>query len=211
MKKWALALTVAFLALVSLAAGAVALTDDDADNSDPIARDAGGGGAGESGGDSATGDDGGAAGICLEGAVDCVDTPVEDPAGDDCILISPPPPECADPDAPVTNEPAPPGGSSDPGAAPSDPGQACTTEFPNECTATDAAVADLAARLDLIEGTITVISIERVDWPDACLGVSQPDIACAEVITPGYRIFLETNAQKYEYHTDGGSHAVLVE
>jgi hypothetical protein len=31
------------------------------------------------------------------------------------------------------------------------------------------------------------------------------------VITPGYRIILEANGKAYEYHTDGGSRAVLVE
>jgi hypothetical protein len=70
-------------------------------------------------------------------------------------------------------------------------------EYPNECTATDAAVADLAARLEIITGSIAVVSVERVDWPDACLGVSQPGVACAEVITAGFRITLETNGQKY--------------
>ncbi len=84
-------------------------------------------------------------------------------------------------------------------------------EYPNECTATAAAVADLAARLDLKEDAITVKSVESVQWPDACLGVSQPDVACAEVITSGYRIILEANGRTYEYHTDGGSRAVLAQ
>ena len=54
-------------------------------------------------------------------------------------------------------------------------------------------------------------SVEFVEWPDACLGIAQRDVACAEVITPGYRIILEANGATYEYHTDGGSRAVLVE
>jgi hypothetical protein len=207
MRKWALAIAVAFFAIVSVAAAAAALTDDDnTDSGDQVARDAGG--ASESGGDGS----GGSAGICIEGTPDCVDTPLEEPPlGDVCIQIFPTPPECADPDAPVTNDPGQPG-SSDPGAAPApDPGSRCTTEFPNECTATDAAVADLAVRLDLTQGSVIVVSVERVDWPDACLGVSHPDVACAEIITPGYRIILEANGQRFEYHTDGGSRVVLVE
>ena len=48
----------------------------------------------------------GAAGICLEGAVDCDDTIGDPPADDVCIQIFPTPPECADPDAPVSNEPS---------------------------------------------------------------------------------------------------------
>jgi hypothetical protein len=205
MKKWAFALTVAFFAVVSVAAGVVALTEEgDSGDGGRTVRDADGAG-GESGGDGATGRDG-VAGICLEG-VDCDDTPIEEP-GNPCILIFPTPPECADPDAPVSNDP-PVNDRGEPGTT--DPGQACTMEFPNECTATAAAVAELAARLDVKEDAITVVSADRVDWPDACLGVSQPDVACAEVITPGFRIFLEASGQKYEYHTDGGSRALFVE
>jgi hypothetical protein len=84
-------------------------------------------------------------------------------------------------------------------------------EYPNKCTATGAAVADVAARLDIKEDAITVVSVEFVEWPDSCLGITKRDIACAEVITPGYRIILEANGQAYEYHTDGGSRAELVE
>jgi hypothetical protein len=132
MQKWAFAVTVALFALMSVTAAAVALTDDDteSDGSEPIARDAGDGS--ESSGD---GSGGGAAGICLEGTVDCIDTPTEEPPigdGDVCIQVFPTPPECEDPDAPVTNEPSPPG-IFDPGAPPSGPGPACTMEFPNKC------------------------------------------------------------------------------
>ena len=44
--------------------------------------------------------------------------------------------------------------------------------------------------------------VERVDWPNACLGVQQAEEFCAEVITPGYRIIIETDAGEVEYHTD---------
>jgi hypothetical protein len=143
--------------------------------------------------------------------VDCDDTIDTRPVDDICNQIVPTPPECTDPDTPVTNEPGQPGGV-DPGESPIiEPGEACTLQYPNECAGKAASVADLAARLDVSEDAITVVSVERVDWPDACLGVSQPDVACAEVITTGYRIILEANGQKYEYHTDGGSRVLLVE
>lgn len=217
MKKWAFAITVAFFATVVVAAGAVALTDDDGGgDGGRVARDADD--RGESGGDGSTADcatppcedDGGdATGICLEGAVDCSDT-IEKPVGGDvCIQIYPPPPGCADPDAPVSDEPPPSNEPGEPGG--SEPPLACTMESPNECMATRLAIADLAVRLDVSEDLITVVSVEFVEWPDSCLGVSKRDVACAEVITPGYRILLEANGQTYEYHTDGGSRAVLVE
>ena len=31
---------------------------------------------------------------------------------------------------------------------------------------------------------------EAVAWPDACLGVAQPGVACATVLTPGFRVVL---------------------
>ena len=60
MKKWAFAITVAFFATVSVAAGAVALTDDD--SSPGVGRDAAD--RGESGGDGS--------------ASDCANPPCED-------------------------------------------------------------------------------------------------------------------------------------
>ena len=217
MKKWAFAITVAFFAVVSVAAGAVALTDDD--SSPGVARDADE--RGESGGDGSAADcasppcedtGGGAAAICLKGAVDCNDTPSEKPPeGDLCIQIFPTPLECADPDAPVSNDPPvvdQPPASGAPGA-PAD--SVCTMEYPNECMATRLAIADLAERLGINQDQITVKSVEFVEWPDSCLGIDMRDIACAEVITLGYRIILGANGQANEYHTDGGSRAELVE
>lgn len=49
---------------------------------------------------------------------------------------------------------------------------------------------------------INVVSVEEVEWPDSCLGISDPDVMCLQVITPGYRITLEANGRRYEYHTD---------
>jgi hypothetical protein len=207
-------MTVAFFAIVSVAAGAVALTDDD--SSPRVARDADD--RGEPGGDGSASDcasppcedtSGGTAGICLEGAVDCDDTPVEQPPdGDVCIQIFPTPPECVDPDAPVSN--GPPSSNEPTEPVGSEPPLACTMEYPNKCTATAAAIADLAERLRN-EDQITVKSIEFVEWPDSCLGITKRDIACAEIITPGFRVLLEANGQTYEYHTDGGSRAVFAE
>jgi hypothetical protein len=39
---------------------------------------------------------------------------------------------------------------------------------------------------------LQVTSIEAVEWSDACLGVHRPDIACADVLTPGVRVVLQT-------------------
>lgn len=72
------------------------------------------------------------------------------------------------------------------------------------------AKARLAQHLDVSETEITAVSAEFVEWPDACLGVSEPGQMCATVITPGYRIILETGGQQYEVHTDRNGSAVAI-
>lgn len=70
----------------------------------------------------------------------------------------------------------------------------------------------LAEQLQVDPSTIEVVSVEEVEWPDACLGVQSPDIMCAQVITPGYLIILEADGEQYEYHTNlNGSSIQVVE
>ncbi|MEZ4767000.1 MAG: hypothetical protein R2844_01045 [Caldilineales bacterium] len=62
--------------------------------------------------------------------------------------------------------------------------------------------AALATPLDVAADQISVVSVEPVDWPDACLGVYTPDVMCLQVITPGYRIVVDANGQQVEVHTN---------
>lgn len=84
---------------------------------------------------------------------------------------------------------------------------------PNECNlvdnitaceeqATAAAIDDLAHNTGVDAATIAVRSVEFVEWPDACLGVHNPKLVCAQVITPGFRIGLVIGEGYYEYRTD---------
>jgi hypothetical protein len=66
----------------------------------------------------------------------------------------------------------------------------------------DMALADLDQRAVTGRDDIEIISVEAVDWPDACLGCAKKGEACATVITPGYRLLLDVGGQTYEYHTD---------
>ena len=64
----------------------------------------------------------------------------------------------------------------------------------------------------LCAASITVVSVEHMDWPDGCLGVHLPDTMCTQVIVPGYRVVLEANGQRYIYHTNAnGSQVILAE
>ena len=72
-------------------------------------------------------------------------------------------------------------------------------------TVGELAVADLAKQLGIATESITVRSVEAVEWSDASLGCPEPGMMYAQVITPGYRIVLEANGQSYEYHTGSGT------
>lgn len=67
-----------------------------------------------------------------------------------------------------------------------------------------------AQQLGVDAEAVAVVAVESVDWPDACLGVSQPDVMCAQVITPGYRVVIEVNGDQYEYHTDATGGQILL-
>lgn len=75
--------------------------------------------------------------------------------------------------------------------------------------AVEAARRYLAERLGLSDpNAISVIAVEEVTWPDACLGLSQPGEMCAQVLTPGYRITLEAQGQRYTLHTNQNGNAI---
>lgn len=79
------------------------------------------------------------------------------------------------------------------------------TETPADADLTPAQRAArqaLRASLNLPAGQVQVISTEAVDWPDGCLGVRRLDALCAQGIVPGYRLVMEAEGQRYEYHTN---------
>jgi hypothetical protein len=61
--------------------------------------------------------------------------------------------------------------------------------------------ADLAQRLGIPEGDVSVVAVKPVDWPDGSLGCPQPGFFYVQVVTPGYQIVLEARGQEYVYHT----------
>jgi len=57
----------------------------------------------------------------------------------------------------------------------------------------------LAERLDVSESAITTVGVEQADFPDASLGAPVEDEMSAQMITPGWRILLQTDCETYEY------------
>jgi len=68
--------------------------------------------------------------------------------------------------------------------------------------AEDAVRAQLSSNLGIEEKGISVVSNDRVEFPDSCMGVAMQNVMCAQVITPGRIIVLESNGVQYEYHTN---------
>lgn len=65
-----------------------------------------------------------------------------------------------------------------------------------------AAQSELANRLNVQPEFVRWVSIEKVNWPDSCLGLEQPRMNCNMVITPGFRILLESGGIIFVFRTD---------
>lgn len=135
-----------------------------------------------------------------------------DEAGDGGAVASVCAPEAPDCDDMIVNP------DGDTGASPEEPVSSGPITIiddidPNECNlvhditaceeqATAAAIEDLAHNTGVDPATITVRSVEFVEWPDACLGVQNPKLVCAQVITAGFTIGLAIGERFYGYRTD---------
>ncbi|HET91229.1 MAG TPA: hypothetical protein ENN99_10905 [Chloroflexi bacterium] len=73
-----------------------------------------------------------------------------------------------------------------------------------------AAIAALAAELDLPAQEIAILSSEEVNWPDTSLGCPQPGMMYGQVITPGYRFRLQADGKAYNVHTDQTGTQVVI-
>jgi hypothetical protein len=68
--------------------------------------------------------------------------------------------------------------------------------------AVQTAVETLADVLPVAASEFQVVAFESVEWPDGCLGLAEPDEGCIQVITPGWRVVLEVQNERYEVRTD---------
>ena len=86
---------------------------------------------------------------------------------------------------------APPPAPASPTAAPTAPtgDRPASGEQPLELV-TGNAIELMAEWLGAPATDLSVDLAEAVVWPDACLGVAQPGVACAAVLTPGFRVVL---------------------
>jgi len=97
-------------------------------------------------------------------------------------------PPSPDPTTPGTPAPSTPGSP-----APSTPAQGPVEQ----------AKTDLAGRLGIGVGEVTLVSAEEVTWSDGSLGCPQPGMRYTQVLTNGSRIVLEAAGKQYSYHSGG--------
>jgi hypothetical protein len=68
--------------------------------------------------------------------------------------------------------------------------------------------AALAQELAVADADITVVAMEETVWRDSSLGCPKPGLNYLQVLTPGYKITLEAQGKRYEYHSDANRRVV---
>lgn len=84
-----------------------------------------------------------------------------------------------------------------------------STDAPPEVE--EAAVTVLSEQTGISADEMEVVDAEPAEWPDACLGLGQPDEGCAEVLTPGWALTIEAQGETYNVRTDDLGLLVRVE
>ncbi|MDX1665398.1 MAG: hypothetical protein R3272_16510 [Candidatus Promineifilaceae bacterium] len=72
--------------------------------------------------------------------------------------------------------------------------------------AMEAAADQLGVPLDEVE----LLGFQPAEFPNACLGLEQPDEVCAQVITPGFQIDLGVEGEVVELRTDEAGEVVRI-
>jgi hypothetical protein len=60
----------------------------------------------------------------------------------------------------------------------------------------------LSSDLGVSAADVRLVALEPTEWSDSSLGCPKPGMNYLQVITPGYRLVLEAQGQRYEFHTD---------
>ena len=69
-------------------------------------------------------------------------------------------------------------------------------------TASAAVQEFLAAEMGVALGDVQVLSAEKTEFTDGCLGLGGPEESCLQAITPGWLVTVSVNGQEYVAHTD---------
>ncbi|MGE0583152.1 MAG: hypothetical protein AB7P31_13595 [Steroidobacteraceae bacterium] len=71
--------------------------------------------------------------------------------------------------------------------------------------------ADVARRVGIDPGEVTIVAYDAVTWSDGALGCRKPGEMAIQVLVPGYRIVAVAAGKRYTYHTDTHAQVRLCE
>lgn len=69
-------------------------------------------------------------------------------------------------------------------------------------TVETAVLTDLSNRTGRAVTDFTITAVERQTWPDGCLGLASPGVACTQALVPGWQVRLKDGEQNWTYRTD---------
>jgi len=61
---------------------------------------------------------------------------------------------------------------------------------------------EISQNLGVAVETVKITQVEKMDWPDGCLGLPQGDEVCTEAITPGWLLTFNIDGKEYKYRVD---------
>jgi len=76
---------------------------------------------------------------------------------------------------------------------------------PTDAAPVDAAVADLALRMDIPSVNIAVLDARAVTWRDGSVGCPADGLAYTQAEVPGFLVVLEVDDASYRYHAAGST------
>jgi len=50
--------------------------------------------------------------------------------------------------------------------------------------------------------SMQIETIEKMDWPDGCLGLPEPGETCTQAITPGWLVAFSADGQRYRFRVN---------
>jgi len=65
-----------------------------------------------------------------------------------------------------------------------------------------AAMMELSDQTGIAMEDMEVVRAVWREWPDACLGLPEPEEQCAEVLTPGWQVTVVAEGEEYVLRTD---------
>ena len=84
------------------------------------------------------------------------------------------------------------------------------THIPVDLTpAQRAALTALSEQANLPADQIKLVATDAVTWPDGCLGIVRMGVLCTQAEVPGFKIILEADGKKYEFHTNQDGSIVM--